>query len=306
MRRHHVQRAATEIADRRAAAILAARALVEIRYLAGPVRRVERDASPGDDLDRIWFLADLCHNLPEVAQSPAWQPSRKNAPMNSRDRAMAERPMSWVWNTAGPQGRAWILDQLCQAGHDWTPPPPLPTAQARPPYLTMRQRAGLPGRWPVQTPDGRIPLPRQARVLKGLDTNGICALYEEAGRLRLGLGKGGPWLRAHLAPDGTHFVVPDPADYYWPDPNGKIRWWQCTALLRMSDGEQVTGMVAVLPETFTALPSALARRRQHRLVHLARATERDTYLWGRDHKADCSPQRCGYIPEPNGPEAVTR
>ncbi|MGI5170985.1 hypothetical protein ACQEU3_42205 [Spirillospora sp. CA-253888] len=101
-------------------------------------------------------------------------------------------------------------------------------------------------------------------------------------------------------PDGfgaLHHLVPDPAEYYWPDPNEGIRWWQCTALLRMSDGEQVTGMVAVLSETFTALPSGLPRRQQVRLLHLARATERDTYLWGRDHEADCSPERCGHVQE---------
>lgn len=145
-------------------------------------------------------------------------------------------------------------------------------------------------------------------MLKALDTDAVCALYEEAGRLRLGLGKRGPWLRAHLAPDGVHYLVPDPPSYYWPgNPDGrdgKIRWWQCTALLQMYDSEQVTGMVAVLPETSTSLPSNLPRRKQLRLVHFARATERDTYLWGRDHKADCSPQRCGYALEPNGPEAV--
>jgi hypothetical protein len=49
------------------------------------------------------------------------------------------------------------------------------------------------------------------------------ALYDEADRLRLGLGKGGPWLRANLALGSTHYLVPDPAIYYWPDPNGKIR-----------------------------------------------------------------------------------
>ncbi|MEO3860585.1 hypothetical protein [Acrocarpospora sp. B8E8] len=126
----------------------------------------------------------------------------------------------------------------------------------------------------------------------------------EAARLRLGLDKGGPWLRAHLAPDSTDYLVPDPADYYWPDPSGNIRWWQCTALLQMFDGEQVTGMVAVLPATFTALPSTLPRWQQRRLVHLARATERDTYLWRRDHKTECSPQRCGYTPESNSPSSA--
>jgi hypothetical protein len=168
--------------------------------------------------------------------------------------------------------------------------------------MTLQQRADvLLGRWPVRAPAGRQPLSAAAHVLKALGTDAVCALHEEAGRLRLGLGKGGPWLRAHLDPDGVHYLVPDPANYYWPgNPDGRggeIRWWQCTALLRMYDGEQVSSMVAVLPETFTALPSTLPRSEQLRLVHLARATERDTYLWGRDHKAECGPQVCGYVPE---------
>ena len=156
------------------------------------------------------------------------------------------------------------------------------------------------GRWPVRPPGGRLPLPAEARVLKALDTAKTCELHEEAGRHRLGLDKGGPWLRAHLDPKGVHYLVPDPADYYWPGNSdgcgGTIRWWQCRALLRMYDGEQVSSMVAVLPDTFAALPSTLTRRRQIRLVHRTRATERDSYLWGRDHKAVCDPKSCGYIP----------
>lgn len=69
----------------------------------------------------------------------------------------------------------------------------------------------------------------------------------------------------------------------------------------MHDGEQVSDMIAVLPETFTKLPSTLARREQVRLVNLARNINRDTYLWGRDHKAECSPDQCGYISEPQSP-----
>ena len=170
--------------------------------------------------------------------------------------------------------------------------------------MTLRQRVGvLLGRWPVKAPASRQPLPPEAHVLKALDTDAVCALYDEAGRLRLGLGNGGPWLRAHLDPGGVHYLVPDPANYYWPGNSdgrgGKIRWWHCTALLRMYDGEQVSGMLAVLPETFIALPLTLPRREQLRLVHLARSTERDTYLWGHDHKAECDPQLCGYVAEAN-------
>lgn len=106
-----------------------------------------------------------------------------------------------------------------------------------------------------------------------------------------------------------HYLLPNPASYYWPGTqisDGEIGWWQCTALLRMRDGEQVSDMVAVLPDTFTALPSTVPRRQQLRLAHHARSTERDTYLWGQDHKAECNPEFCGYIPEAtnNAPTAT--
>ncbi len=298
MSRHDARR------DREVAALLSARAFVEIRFLAGHVLRSREDHSAEEDLDRIRFLADLCHNL-RRAKAPRHRPSRKGAPPGNREQALADRPMSWTWNTAGPEGRAWMLRHVEGAGQTWTPPPPIPVYLKGPRPMTLRQRADvLFERWPVQAPAGRDPLPAEAHMLKALDSDTVCALYEEAGRLRLGLGKGGPWLRAHLAPDGVHYLVPDPASYYWPGNQdgrgGEIRWWQCTALLRMSDGEQVSNMIAVLPETFTALPSTLARREQVRLVHLARNTKRDAYLWGRDHKVVCGPQHCGYVPEATG------
>lgn len=288
--------------DRDIAALLAARAFTEIRYLAADLQRRSQDSSPDEDLDRIRFLADLCHNMPGIARPQPWKPSRRGTSGSSREQAMAKRPMSWTWNTTGAEGRAWMLRHIEQSGSRWTPPPPLPIHGRGPSPMTLRQRAGLLlRRWPVKAPAGHQPLPAEAAVLKALDTDAVCALHEEAGRLRLGLGKGGPWLEAHLDRDGVHYIVPDPANYYWPGnrdgKGGTIRWWQCTALLRMYDGDQVSSMIAVIPETFTALPSTLSRREQLRLVHRARATARDTYLWGRDHEAECHPALCGYVPE---------
>lgn len=274
--------------DRDIAALLSARAFTEIRFLATSSRPGERAVD--EDLARIRFLADLCHNLPAAIPRRRWRPSRKGAPASSFHQAMIKRSMSWTWNTAGPDGRAWMLHHIEDEGRTWTPPPPILANRRGPRPMTLKQRADvLLGRWPVQAPPGREPLPAEAQVLKALDTDTVCALYEEAARLR----------QAHLEPDGVHYLVPDPASYYWPGNQdargGKIRWWQCTALLRMSDGEQVSNMIAVLPETFTALPSSLARREQVRLVLVTRNTERDAYLWGRDHKTGCDPQLCGYL-----------
>ena len=286
---------ALEANDCSVAALLAYEALVEIRILAGPVHARLGDLSPTDTLERIRFLANLCHNMPLITRAPAIRPSRRGV-VSERERAMAERPMSWTWNTAGPEGQRWILNRLEEAGRRWTPPPPLPTPRKGVPSLTACQRVRLLTGWPVKTPSGREPLPRQSRLLKAADAETINALFEEAGRLRLGLGQGSPWLRAHVDAGATHFVFPDPASYYWPNPDAGRLWWQCRVLLQMVDGEQVSTSVSVLPETFTALPSTVSRFRQRVLVHIARATQRDTGLWARDHEAACSPQQCGYAP----------
>ncbi|MEU1688902.1 hypothetical protein [Micromonospora sp. NPDC005707] len=286
---------ADDVDDRKVAGLLAYQALVEIRRLAGQPHRQREKAPPDDILERIRFLANLTHNLPLVAQPQGRRPSRPR-PTSRRERAMRDRPMSWTWNTSGPSGQEWMLRHIGRAGYRWTPPPPLPTPLKGHSDWGIRQRIRLLAGWPVRTPPGRRPLPRQAQVLKALDRDGIYALYEEAGRRRLGLGSASPRLRAHLDPDALHYLFPDPAAYYWPDDDRP--WWQCRVLLRMIDGEQTTGSLAVLPDTFTALPSTLPRMRQRRLALTARMLERDYYLWYRDHEANCSPQRCGYPHEP--------
>lgn len=285
-----------EVADRAVAGLLAYEALVEIRYLAGQARRQPEKSSPDKVLERIRFLAALTHNLPLVARPQGrWRPSHR-APTSRRERAMRDRPMSWTWNTSGASGQEWMLRHIARTGYRWTPPPSLPTPRKDHADWGVRQRIRLLAGWPVRTPPGRQPLPRQARVLKALDRDGIYALYEEAGRRRLGLGSASPRLRAHLDADALHYLFPDPAVYYWPDDDRP--WWQCRVLLRMVDGEQTTGSLAVLPDTFTALPSTLPRMRQRRLALTARMLERDYYLWYRDHEGDCSLQRCGYPHEP--------
>jgi hypothetical protein len=118
--------------DRSVAALLAAEAFTEIRYLAGDVRRMSEDSSPDEDLDRIRFLADLCHNMPGIAQPRRRQPSRRGASPTSFEQAMAKRPMGWIWNTSGPDGRAWMLGHIEQEVRAWTPPPPLPSYRKGP------------------------------------------------------------------------------------------------------------------------------------------------------------------------------
>jgi len=145
------------------AALLSAQAFIEIRMLAGS-NPVTREVSPTARLERIRFLANLCHNLPGVANPPKMQPVRKGL-VSSRDRAMAERPMIWTWHVLGERpvdagdGRAL---SLALAGRDDQGRPDLLDGLAerlapqhgvqhvvsddrgRPPYLPLRAAVSSP------------------------------------------------------------------------------------------------------------------------------------------------------------------
>jgi hypothetical protein len=269
------------INDEKAAALLATRALTEIRYLAWRVASGEE--KPSKELfDRIRFLADLAHNMPGIAR-------RLSGTRAKRDR----QQMQWVWSTAGAEGRSWMLESVHDAGYSWTPPPETQPPERGANRLPLwRNATALIGFWPVRTPIGRQRLPATARVLKALTTPEIVAVHDAASDQRLGLGGSSPWLAAHLDPNGRHYLVPDPAPYYWPGPDR--RWWQCRELLRMVDGTQVTSSVAVLPERFAALPDTLSRRQQRFLVHVMRGTWYDLHQWGQDHTAKFGSASDGY------------
>lgn len=87
---------------------------MEIRSLAS--RRPSWDRTSEENLDRIRFLADMCHNLPATGMAR----SRRLGRARSR-----QRPMSWTWNTTGPDGQALMLQWIEEAECCWTPPPKL-------------------------------------------------------------------------------------------------------------------------------------------------------------------------------------
>jgi hypothetical protein len=284
-----------EVDDRTIAALLTYHALIEIRSTARGAHR-KPEMSTEQALERISSLSDLVHNLPAVAQPSGTRRPSHPGHVSRRERAMQARPMSYTWNSTGGPGREWMLRHIADARYIWTPPPPLPTPRKGAAGWSFRHYVRLLAGWPVQTPRGRQRLPRQARLLKALDRDQIYALYEEADRERLGLGSASLAFRAHLNPLVPHYIFPDPADYYWPSADRP--WWQCRVLLHMVDGEQISSTLAVLPETFTALPSTVSLIRQRRLALAARTLERDYYLWFREHEESCSPERCGYPAEP--------
>jgi hypothetical protein len=239
--------------DRVLARHLAYLAFIEIRSTAGGPTRTPAKSTPAEALAHVRFLADLCHNLP---LGDGRRPDRsRTRPLSRREVAMRERPMSWTWNTAGPQGRAWILAHVAKLNLDWTPPPPLPTPYVVLPPFTLRQRMRFLTRWPVGVPRGQ-------RMLK---------VYETAHS---------PELAGLIDPAAEHYVFPDPSPY-----DGRRAELLCRLLLRMVDGAEITSHVRLAPEVFAALPSTVPFWRQRLLAHRARLIERDLGLWMRDQ--DC-------------------
>ncbi|MEV7116875.1 hypothetical protein [Kitasatospora griseola] len=274
-----------QIDDRELAAFLAGEALMEIRILAR--RPTPQDVPSGETVDRIKELATFSHEMLAVSRTVRRRPSGR--PPTRREQAMADRPMCYPWHTSSPERRAWILDRIDRFGLRWTPPPPIPVTRKG--VQDSGRGLGFLVGWPVKTPAGRRPLPRSARVLKALDGEALIALRGED--------EYGGWLRAHLAPGATHFLLPDPADHAWPA--GGAGRWRCRLLLRMADEEQVTGWAEVRTEDFVALPSNVPRPRQRRLARIACLTERDTYLWAEDHRAEAKRQDCGCEPADSAP-----
>ncbi|AGZ44212.1 hypothetical protein [Actinoplanes friuliensis] len=240
--------------DRVLARHLAYLAFIEIRSAAGGPTRTPAKTTPAEALTHIRFLSDLCHNLP---LGEGRRPDRsRTRPPSRREVAMRERPMSWTWNTAGPQGQAWILAHVAKLDLDWTPPPPLPTPYVVLPPFTLQQRMRFLARWPVGTP-------REQRVLKVYDNTTLAAHS--------------PQLAGLVDPGVEHYVFPDPSPY-----DAQSAELLCRLLLRMVDGAEVTSHVRLAPEVFAALPSSVPFWRQRLLAHRARLVERDLGLWTRD------------------------
>lgn len=101
------------INDFEAANIVVHKALIEIRFLAS--NRPDWDRTGEANLDRIRFLANMCHNMPTTPRGRRWRARRRDRP-----------PMSWAWNTSGPEARALMFEWIAADGCHWTPPPPIP------------------------------------------------------------------------------------------------------------------------------------------------------------------------------------
>ncbi|MEU3976727.1 hypothetical protein [Streptomyces bacillaris] len=61
------------------------------------------------------------------------------------------------------------------------------------------------------------------------------------------------WLREHLAPEATHHLVPTLVQRLTHRAEMPVQW-RCRQLLTVSTGEQIWGLLDILPVTFDTIP----------------------------------------------------
>ncbi|MCT9934128.1 hypothetical protein N5079_28360 [Planotetraspora sp. A-T 1434] len=94
-------------------------------------------------------------------------------------------------------------------------------------------------------------------------------------------------LAVHLAPSGTHYVIP------WPRKSWDALVEGCISVamvLRMDDGALIkSGLHRSVPvERVQQLPQTLSRWEEYRTARRARGIRRDFHVWSRDHRHDHS------------------
>jgi hypothetical protein len=64
------------------------------------------------------------------------------------------------------------------------------------------------------------------------------------------------WLQEHLAAEATHYLLPSLVQRLRHRPEAPVQW-RCQQLLTVRTGEQIWGLLDVLPDTFDKIPETL-------------------------------------------------
>lgn len=97
------------------------------------------------------------------------------------------------------------------------------------------------------------PLPRTVRAV---DTAQLLDLAQEAAMHGFSQRLPVDWLREHLAADATHYLFPTLVHRLTHRPETPLQW-RCQQLLTVSTGEQIWGLLDILPDTFDKIPETL-------------------------------------------------
>ncbi|MFJ6518636.1 hypothetical protein ACIQJ4_10335 [Streptomyces filamentosus] len=98
--------------------------------------------------------------------------------------------------------------------------------------------------------------PTLPRTVRAVDTDQLLDLAQEAAVHSFSQRLPVDWLREHLAAEATHYLFPTLVQRLTHRP-AMPRQWRCQQLLTVSTGEQIWGLLDVLPETFDKIPETL-------------------------------------------------
>ncbi len=96
------------------------------------------------------------------------------------------------------------------------------------------------------------------------------------------------WLQEHLAAEATHYLFPTLVQRLRHRPEVPLQW-RCQQLLTVSTGEQIWGLLDVLPDTFDKIPETLDAASQKAIVRCIEhaVTVRE---WAERMAADTGPE----------------
>lgn len=98
--------------------------------------------------------------------------------------------------------------------------------------------------------------PTLPRTVRAVDTAQLLDLAQEAATHRFSQRLPVDWLQEHLAAEATHYLFPTLVQRLRHRPGVPMQW-RCQQLLTVSTGEQIWGLLDVLPDTFDKIPETL-------------------------------------------------
>ncbi|MFF5808487.1 hypothetical protein [Streptomyces sp. NPDC012746] len=98
--------------------------------------------------------------------------------------------------------------------------------------------------------------PTLPRTVRAVGTDQLLDLAQEAAMHGFSQRLPVDWLQEHLAAEATHYLFPALVQRLTHRPEVPLQW-RCQQLLSVSTGEQVRGLLDVLPDTFDKIPETL-------------------------------------------------
>lgn len=94
------------------------------------------------------------------------------------------------------------------------------------------------------------------RTVRAVDTDQLLNLEQEAATCGFSQRLPVEWLKEHLAAEATHYLFATLVHRLRHRPEVSPQW-RCQLLLTVSTGEQIWGLLDVLPDTFDKIPETL-------------------------------------------------